>query len=78
MIKRNAHHEQAAAFGPCAGPFGDPDGQRSWFCQGTGTERLDPARPFTLETVILCYPCFSMREGKVVERNTLMMMEDVA
>lgn len=60
-MKTSAFHENAAKFGPCEGPTA-PEKGASWFCQGTGTERLDPAsREF--DDAILCYPCFSMREA---------------
>lgn len=60
--KTSALHENAAKFGPCEGPA-TPEKGASWFCQGNGTEYLDPAsREF--DVVILCYPCFSMRESQ--------------
>lgn len=60
-IKTSAFHENATEFGPCEGPM-FPDKGASWFCRGNGTGYVDPAsREFDL--VILCYPCFSMRES---------------
>lgn len=76
-IKRNADHEVGPAFGPCVGPM-SPNKGESWFCQGTGTETLDPAEPFSLDTVVLCYPCKSMRESRVIEQNTLSIIGERA
>lgn len=74
MSKGLAFHEDAAAFGPCEGPNGDPEGDVSWFCRGAGTERFDPLSE-TLRNAILCGPCNSMREAKVIDRAVQIMME---
>lgn len=77
MRERSATHENAAAFGPCAGPA-TPEHGESWFCQGYGTERMDPADPFGSGTAILCYPCHSMRESKQIEADVASILERVA
>lgn len=78
----NAFHENAAAFGPCAGPFADntPEKDLSWACNGYGTERINP-ESWTLETIIVCGRCHSIREGRVIEmnlRSVFESMEDAA
>lgn len=60
-IKHTAFHENAAEFGPCEGPM-FPEKGASWFCQGNGTDYVDPASQ-EFDVVILCYPCYSMRES---------------
>jgi hypothetical protein len=71
----NAFHENAAAFGPCAGPATDntPEGDVSWACMGYGTERIDP-ESWELKTIIVCGRCHSLRAGRVIQS----MMESAA
>lgn len=76
MQERKAFHENTISFGPCVGPM-TPDKGESWFCEGNGTETLDPSQPFELVTDILCGPCASMREAKVIEENTLRILDEI-
>ena len=76
LIEPNATGELELTTGKCVGPE-TPDKGESWFCEGTGTARLDPSEPFSLDLVTLCGPCASMRESKVIETNTLSVIESL-
>jgi len=73
QINGNAFHENAVAFGPCAGPAMDPTGDVSWACAGFGTERFDPLAD-TFVPIIVCGRCNSLREGRAIQTT----MEDAA
>lgn len=75
--RRPADHENTLPFGPCVGPMESDKGE-SWFCQGSAFETLDPADVFGLGTVILCGPCRSMRESKIIEENVLSIIGEAA
>ena len=77
LIERNASGHLNLTTGTCIGPE-TPEQGESWFCQEIGTARLDPADPFSLDLVILCGPCASMRESKVIEENVLSIIEERA
>jgi hypothetical protein len=70
-MKRNADHENGAAFGPCQGPTTKDGG--SFFCQGNGTENVDPFRlgdmATAFGTAVLCTPCLSHREAQIIAES---------
>lgn len=75
--RKPADHEVGPAFGPCVGPM-TPELGESWFCRGAGSERLNPSEPFALELAVICGPCASMRESKVIEANVMSVIGERA